>query len=84
MRKGKFIFAKPSFVEGVARLIDFGDTLDTYYYLSDEDEKDVDMSTRECTWGVSGTTGWYIRYTKRGGSSKPEMKQLHDASHGKR
>lgn len=27
-----FLFARPSFVEGVARLLDFADTLDDYNY----------------------------------------------------
>ena len=35
-----FLFARPSFLEGVARIMDFGDTLQEYNYSSDPTEAD--------------------------------------------
>lgn len=52
---GRLIYAKPSFLEGVARIFDFGGTLNTYYYLpSDEDPRKSDARAIASDWEAVG------------------------------
>ena len=52
---GRLIYAKPSFLEGVARLFDFGGTLNTYYLVSsDEDPREVDARAIASDWEAVG------------------------------
>ena len=50
-----FVFAKPSFLEGMARLFDFGGTLNTYYYyLPDESPHEADARAIASDWEAVG------------------------------
>lgn len=50
-----FVYAKPSFLEGMARLFDFGGTLNTYYYyLPDENPRDADARAIASDWEAVG------------------------------
>ena len=52
---GRLIYAKPSFLEGVARIFDFGGALNTYYYLpSDEDPRKADARAIASDWRAVG------------------------------
>lgn len=60
-RKGKtiggnrLIYARPSFLEGVARIFDFGGTLNTYYLVSsDEDPREADARAIASDWQAVG------------------------------
>jgi hypothetical protein len=47
-----YLFARPSFVEGIGRLFDFGGTLNEYNYSLDEDQ--ADQVALECDWHAIG------------------------------
>ena len=50
-----FVYAKPSFLEGMARLFDIGGTLDTYYYyLPDDNPQDADARAIASDWQAVG------------------------------
>ena len=38
--RSDFLYACPSFLEGVARIMDFGNTLNEYNYSKDDEEAD--------------------------------------------
>ena len=67
---GRLIYAKPSFLEGVARLFDFGGTLNTYYLVSsDEDPREADARAIASDWeavgrDMSSAIGQYKKSTK--------------------
>ena len=52
--KSKFVCARPSLVSGAARLFDFGGTLNTYYYLLDENPNKADARAIAGDWRVVG------------------------------
>ena len=52
--KSKFVYARPSFIRGVARLFDFGGTLNTYHYLQDEDPAEADARAIASDWQAVG------------------------------
>lgn len=37
----RFLFARPSTIEGVARILDFGNTLDSYHFSQTSEEADT-------------------------------------------
>lgn len=39
--RSNFLFASPSFLEGVARILDFGATLNNYNYSQSDEEADT-------------------------------------------
>ncbi|MBI4266932.1 MAG: hypothetical protein HY668_01020 [Chloroflexi bacterium] len=47
-----FLFARPSFLEGVARIMDFGNTLNEYNY-SESDEAADEIALR-MDWAIVG------------------------------
>ena len=51
---GRLIYARPSFLRGVARLFDFGGTLNTYYYLQEEDPNEADARAIASDWEAVG------------------------------
>ena len=67
---GRLIYARPSFLEGVARIFDFGGTLNTYYYEStDEDPREADARAIASDWEAVGkdmanAIGQYEKSTK--------------------
>ena len=51
----RLIYARPSFLEGIARIFDFGGTLNTYYLVSsDEDPREVDARAIASDWQAVG------------------------------
>ena len=52
--KSNFVYARPSFLRGVARLFDFGGTLNTYHYLADEDPNEADARAIASDWQAVG------------------------------
>ncbi len=51
--RSDFLFASPSFLEGVARILDFGNTLNEYNY-SESEQKADDIATR-LDWAMVGS-----------------------------
>jgi hypothetical protein len=51
-----FLFAKPSLVEGAARLLDFGNTFDENNYSKSPEE--ADRKAIECDWDQVGLDLW--------------------------
>jgi hypothetical protein len=51
-----FLFARPSFIEGMARLLDFGGTLNEYNYSSNEQRADA-----FALWADNTTVGNDVR-----------------------
>ncbi len=74
----RLIYARPSFLEGVARIFDFGGTLNTYYYVStDEDPREADARAIASDWEAVGkdfpiVANWHIRYAKPDNSPKSD------------
>ena len=69
MSKSKFVYARPSFIRGVARLFDFGGTLNTYHYLQDENPVKADARAIASDWQAVGrdmadAIGQYEKSTK--------------------
>lgn len=52
--RGRFIYARPSSIRGVARLFDFGGKLNTYSYLQDEDPNEADACAITSDWQAMG------------------------------
>ena len=52
--KGDIIYARPSFIRGVARLFDFGGTLNIYHYQQDEDPAEADARAIASDWEAVG------------------------------
>lgn len=50
--RSDFLYAKPSFLEGVARLVDFGGTLNEYNFSQTGDEADARATWMD--WAVVG------------------------------
>ena len=80
-RGSRLIYAKPSFLEGVARIVDFGGALSTYYYLDDESPEEADARNVASDWdavgrNMSGGFGWYVRYNQPDRSPKPDSKSV--------
>lgn len=48
-KSSDFLFARPSFLSGAARVMDLGGTFDAY-----NSSKDPDRLAMECDWGVVG------------------------------
>jgi hypothetical protein len=51
--RSDFLFAHPSFIEGVARILDFGNTLNEYNYSQSDDE--ADEKALFADWAMVGT-----------------------------
>ena len=74
----RLVYARPSFLEGVARIFDFGGTLNTYYLVSsDEDPREVDARAIASDWEAVGkdfpiVANWHIRYAKPDNSPKSD------------
>ena len=67
--RSSFVYARPSFLRGVARLFDFGGTLNTYHYLTDEDPSEADARAIASDWEAVGkdmadAIGQYEKSTK--------------------
>ncbi len=52
--KSGFTFARPSFATGLARLFDFGGTLNNYYYVRYEDPQESDARALASDWEAVG------------------------------
>ena len=51
----RLIYARSSFLEGIARIFDFGGTLNTYYLVSsDEDPREADARAIASDWEAVG------------------------------
>lgn len=51
----RIVYARPSFLEGIARIFDFGGILNTYYLVSsDEDPRKVDARAIASDWEAVG------------------------------
>jgi hypothetical protein len=50
--RSDFLFASPSFVEGIARILDFGNTLNVYNYS--ESEEKADEIAMRLDWAMVG------------------------------
>ena len=67
----RLVYARPSFLEGVARIFDFGGTLNTYYLVSsDEDPRQADARAIASDWqavgkDIAGAIGQYGNPTKK-------------------
>ena len=54
----KLVYARPSFLRGIARIFDFGGTLDTYYYLIDEDSGASQSTSSQYIGNPKSETQW--------------------------
>ena len=53
--RGTFVYARPSFLTGIARLFDFGGTLNTYHYRpGGKDAKEADARAIASDWEAVG------------------------------
>lgn len=50
--QSEFLFSRPSLIEGLARIMDFGNTLNAHRQLSDSHE--ADLAALRMDWGMIG------------------------------
>ena len=60
-----FLFARPSFLEGIARILDFGNTLNEYNYS--QSEEDADENALWMDWAMVGSD---LRIATKSGSQQ--------------
>ncbi len=72
--KGFSLYAKPSFLEGVARLVDIAGTLDEYNYSDSDDE--ADSRALQSDWEAVGNDLHSALETlrKQVGTNKPSKR----------
>ena len=82
--KSNFVYARPSFLRGVARLFDFGGTLNTYYYLTDEDPNETDARAIASDWeavgkDIASAMDWHVQFVQDIDSPESDLKRSNDA-----
>ena len=82
--KSNFVYVRPSFVMGIARLFDFGGTLNTYYQLTDEDPNEADARAIASDWEAVGkdiadAMDWHVQFVQESDSPESDLKRSSDA-----